>query len=156
MKITLILTGNTENNYIAEGFRIYEKRLKHYISFQKVIIPDIKNSTNLSSAQLCDKEAEILIQHLVKYDLIILLDEKGFEYSSVEFAGFLQKNFNKGIKNLLFVIGGAYGFSEKIYKMGYMRMALSKMTFSHQFARLIFIEQLYRAMSILKNEPYHH
>ncbi len=156
MKITLLLIGKTEFNYIAEGFKIYESRLKHYILFETIYIPALKNTKNLSFSQQNDKEADLLLKHFEGKDLIVLLDEKGNEYSSIEFAQYIQKNLNKGLKNVLFVGGGAFGFSEIIYKLNLPKLSLSKMTFSHQMIRLIFIEQLYRAMTIIKNEPYHH
>jgi len=156
MKITLLLIGKTEYPYLAEGYKLYESRLKHYILFETIYIPTIKNSKNLSTAQQNDKEAEMLIKYFGGKDLIILLDEKGSEYSSVDFSSFIQKNMNKGYKNIMFVVGGPFGFSEMIYKLNLPKLSLSKMTFSHQMIRLIFIEQLYRAMTIIKNEPYHH
>jgi 23S rRNA (pseudouridine1915-N3)-methyltransferase len=156
MKITLLLIGKTAYNYISEGFKIYESRLKHYILFDTIYIPDIKNTKNLSFEQQKDKEAELLIKNIAGKDLIVLLDEKGSEYSSIDFAKYMQKTMNKGFKNILFVIGGPYGFADTIYKLNLPKLSLSKMTFSHQMIRLIFIEQLYRAMTIIKNEPYHH
>lgn len=156
MKITLLLLGKTEFEYISEGYKIYESRLKHYILFETIYIPAIKNTKNLSFNQQNDKEADLLLKHFPGKDLIILLDEKGTEYSSIDFAKYIQKNMNKGIKNIMFVIGGAFGFSEIIYNLNLPKFTISKMTFSHQMIRLIFVEQLYRAMTIIKNEPYHH
>jgi 23S rRNA (pseudouridine1915-N3)-methyltransferase len=156
MKITLLLIGKTNTDFIREGFQTYEKRLKHYIPFETVCIPEVKNAKNLTASQLKDKEAELLIPYIEKKDLVILLDEKGNEYNSVEFAGFVQKNMNQGIKNIVFIVGGAFGFSDHIHKMKLPKLSFSKLTFSHEMIRLIFIEQLYRAMTIIKNEPYHH
>lgn len=156
MKIILLLIGKTEYNYIDEGYKLYESRLKHYISFETIYVPSIKNSKNLSNSQQNDKEATELLKHFEGKDHIILLDEKGSEYSSVDFSIVLQKNMNKGYKNVMFVVGGPFGFSETIYKMNLPKLSLSKMTYSHQMIRLIFVEQLYRAFTIIKNEPYHH
>lgn len=156
MKITLLLIGKTDYDYIAEGYKLYASRLNHYISYETIYIPSIKNSKNLSVSQQTDKETEILVKHFKGKDLIILLDEKGKEYSSVDFSVYLQKNMNKGFRDIMFVVGGPYGFSENINKFNLPKLSLSKMTFSHQLIRLIFVEQLYRAFTILKNEPYHH
>ncbi len=156
MKVTLLLVGKTEYNYILEGFKIYEMRLKHYIHFETIYIPEIKNAKNLSFIQQKDKEADLIIKYLSGKDLVILLDENGQEYTSIGFADYMQKIMNKGYKNIIFVVGGPYGFSEKVYEQKVQKISLSKMTFSHQIIRLIFIEQLYRAMTIIKNEPYHH
>lgn len=156
MKITLILNGKTEDDHIIKGFAVYEQRLKHYISFETVVIPALKNTKALSIDQQKQKEAELILKHLQNPDKVILLDENGKEYNSVEFSGFIQQQMNSGIKNLVFVVGGPYGFSDEIYKRANGKLSLSKMTFSHQMVRLFFIEQVYRAMTILKNEPYHH
>ncbi len=156
MKITLILNGKTEDDYIVKGFSIYENRLKHYIPFETIVIPALKNTKAISIEQQKQKEGELIIKNIQISDKLILLDENGKEYNSVGFSDFIQKEMNSGIKNLVFVVGGPYGFSEEIYKRANGRISLSKMTFSHQMVRLFFVEQLYRAMTILKNEPYHH
>lgn len=156
MKITLILNGKTEDDHIIKGFAVYEQRLKHYISFETIVIPALKNTKALSIDQQKQKEAELIQKHLQSSDKVILLDENGKEYDSVGFSGFIQQQMNSGIKNLVFVVGGPYGFSDEIYKRASGKLSLSKMTFSHQMVRLFFIEQVYRAMTILKNEPYHH
>ena len=156
MKITLILNGKKEDDYIVKGFSIYESRLKHYISFETIVIPALKNTKALSIEQQKQKESELIIKNIQTSDKVILLDENGKEYNSVGFSGFIQKEMNSGIKNLVFVVGGPYGFSEEIYKRANGNISLSKMTFSHQMVRLFFVEQVYRAMTILKNEPYHH
>jgi 23S rRNA (pseudouridine1915-N3)-methyltransferase len=156
MKITLILNGKTEDDHIIKGFAVYEQRLKHYISFETIVIPALKNTKALSIEQQKQKEAELILKNLQNSDKVILLDENGKEYDSVGFSGFIQQQMNSGIKNLVFVVGGPYGFSEEIYKRTNGKLSLSKMTFSHQMVRLFFIEQVYRAMTILKNEPYHH
>lgn len=156
MKITFILVGKTEDEYIVKGVDTYERRLKHYITFETIIVPALKNTQALSSEQQKQKEGELIIKNLQTSDKLILLDEKGKEYSSVEFSNFIQQQMNSGIKNIVFAVGGPYGFSEEVYKRAQAKVSLSKMTFSHQMIRLFFVEQLYRAMTILKNEPYHH
>jgi 23S rRNA (pseudouridine1915-N3)-methyltransferase len=156
MKITLILNGKTEDDYIIKGFAIYEQRLKHYISFETIVIPALKNTKALSIEQQKQKETELILKNIQSSDKLILLDENGKEYNSVNFSSFIQQQMNSGIKNCVFVIGGPYGFSEEVYKRANGKISLSKMTFSHQMIRLFFAEQLYRAMTILKNEPYHH
>lgn len=156
MKITLLLTGKTEEDYIIKGCLIYEQRLKHYLSFETIIIPSLKNAKALSIDQQKQKEGELIFKFIQPSDKLFLLDEKGKEHTSVQFSAFLQQQMNSGIKNLVFVVGGPYGFSDELYKRANGKISLSKMTFSHQMVRLFFVEQLYRAMTILKNEPYHH
>lgn len=156
MKITLILNGKTEDDYIQKGFAIYENRLKHYISFETIVIPALKNTKALSMEQQKQKEGELILKYIQSSDRLILLDENGKEYNSVGFSEFIQQQMNSGIKNVVFVVGGPYGFSDEVYKRANGKISLSKMTFSHQMVRLFFVEQVYRAMTILKNEPYHH
>ncbi len=156
MKITLILCGKTEDDYILKGFTIYEQRLKHYISFETIVIPALKNTKALSIEQQKQKEGELILKSIQSSDRFILLDEYGKEYTSTGFSGYIQQQMNSGIKNIVFAVGGPYGFSDDIYKRADGKISLSKMTFSHQMVRLFFAEQLYRAMTILKNEPYHH
>jgi len=156
MKIFLLVIGKTDETYLQKGIDIFLKRIPHYISFEMKVIPDLKNSKNLSEDQQKEKEGELIIQQLAPSDELILLDENGTETSSVEFARFLEKRMISGIKRLVFVIGGPYGFSTTVYSRANGKLSLSKMTFSHQMVRLIFAEQLYRAMTILKGEPYHH
>jgi 23S rRNA (pseudouridine1915-N3)-methyltransferase len=156
MKIFLLVIGKTDETYLQKGIDIFLKRIPHYISFEMKVIPDLKNSKNLSEDLQKEKEGELIIQQLAPSDELILLDENGIETSSVEFARFLEKRMISGIKRLVFVIGGPYGFSATIYSRANGKLSLSKMTFSHQMVRLIFAEQLYRAMTILKGEPYHH
>ena len=156
MKIYLLVIGKTDEAYLQKGIDIFLKRIPHYISFGMKVIPDLKNSKNLSEEQQKEKEGELIIQQLTSSDELFLLDERGIENSSVEFARFLEKKMLSGIKRLVFVIGGPYGFSATIYSRANGKLSLSKMTFSHQMVRLIFAEQLYRAMTILKGEPYHH
>lgn len=156
MKIKLLAIGKTDDAYIQTGIQKFEARLKHYTPFEIQIIQDIKNSKNLSIPQQKEKEGELILSSIELSDKIILLDENGSTYSSREFSEFIQKQMLSGFKNLIFVIGGPYGFSDDVYKRANGKISLSKMTFSHQMVRLIFTEQLYRAMTILKNEPYHH
>ena len=156
MQITLIAIGKTDKSELEELISIYEKRLKHYIKFQMVVIPDIKNRKNLSEAQQKEKEGELILAQLQPTDTLVLLDEKGKQYTSTDFAQFLQKKTNSGIKNLVLVIGGPYGFSDAVYAKSSGRISLSKMTFSHQMVRLFIVEQIYRGFTILRNEPYHH
>ena len=156
MQIKLIAIGKTDRSELEELIAVYKNRLKHYIKFQIDIIPDIKNRKNLSEAQQKEKEGELILAQLQPTDTLILLDEKGKQYSSMDFAQFLQKKMNSGIKNLVFVIGGPYGFSDAIYAKSSGKISLSKMTFSHQMVRLFIVEQVYRGFTILRNEPYHH
>jgi 23S rRNA (pseudouridine1915-N3)-methyltransferase len=156
MKIKLLAIGKTDDKNLITLFESYQKRLKHYINFELEIIPDIKNVKNLSQLEQKEKEGELILKKLVPTDVLVLLDEKGKEMRSIEFANYLQKKMNTGIKQLVFVIGGPYGFSENVYKKAQGKISLSKMTFSHQMIRLFVVEQLYRAFTILKNEPYHH
>jgi 23S rRNA (pseudouridine1915-N3)-methyltransferase len=156
MKITLILNGKTDDDYLIKGFLMYEQRLKHYISFETIVIPALKNTKALSIEQQKQKEGELTLKNIQSTDKLILLDENGKEYDSVNFSEFIQQQMNSGIKNIVFAVGGPYGFSDEVYKRSNGKIALSKMTFSHQMVRLFFVEQLYRAMTILKNEPYHH
>ena len=156
MKITLIAIGKTEDKYLIEGIDKYLNRLKHYINFNIVIIPDVKNTKNLSEAQQKAKEAELLLKQLNNSDVVVLLDEKGKKFTSVQFSQYINKQMVGSVQNLVFIIGGPYGFDESIYKRSNSSISLSDMTFSHQMVRLFFVEQLYRAFTILKNEPYHH
>lgn len=156
MKITLLAIGKTEEKYLIEGIEKYLNRLKHYINFNFIAIPDVKNTKNLTEAQQKSKEAELIQKHIQNLDYVILMDEKGKKYSSVDFAQFINKQMIGSTQHLVFIIGGPYGFDESIYKRANGLISLSDMTFSHQMVRLFFVEQLYRAFSILKNEPYHH
>jgi len=156
MTIKLIAVGKTDHKQLENLIAEYIKRLGFYIKFTFEIIPDIKNSKNLSEAQQKDKEGKLILNKTITSDVLILLDENGKQYDSVSFSELLQKHMNSGIKQLIFVIGGPYGFSPDVYKRANGKLSLSKMTFSHQMIRLFFIEQLYRGFTILKNEPYHH
>jgi 23S rRNA (pseudouridine1915-N3)-methyltransferase len=156
MKICLLVIGKTDEEYLRNGLDLFLKRLPHYILFEMKIIPDIRNAKNLSQDQQKEKEGELILQQLQPSEELFLLDEHGMEASSVDFARFLEKKMLSGIKRLVFVIGGPYGFSSSVYGRANGKISLSKMTFSHQMVRLIFMEQLYRAFTILKGEPYHH
>ncbi len=156
MKIKLLAIGKTDDKNLQQLIETYKNRLKHYIKFEISIIQDIKNVKNLSENQQKEKEGELILKQLQPTDQLILLDEKGKEFRSIEFAKFLQKKMNSGIKQLVLVIGGPYGFSDAVYKKSNGKISLSKMTFSHQMIRLFVVEQLYRGFTILKNEPYHH
>ena len=156
MKITFITVGKTDEKYVQEGIAKYLDRLKHYINFETIIIPDVKQGKKQDIERQKDQEGKLILAKLQKSDYLILLDEKGKEFTSVGFSQNLQKKMNMGIHNLVFVVGGAFGFSEEIYKRANEKMALSKLTFSHQMVRLFFIEQTYRAFTILKGEKYHH
>lgn len=156
MKITFLVLGKTDDKYINEGISKYLSRLKHYIKFELIEIPDLKNTRNLREDQQKAKEAELLQKVLSSTDHVILLDEKGTEFTSRQFSEFLNKKMVSGIQNLVFIVGGPYGFDESIYKLSQGKISLSKLTFSHQMVRLFFIEQVYRAFTILKGEPYHH
>jgi len=156
VKIKLIAIGKTDDKHLLHLIDDYQKRLGHYIKFEFKVLPDIKNAKNLSENQQKDREGELILKELTATDQLILLDEKGHEFRSIEFSRFLQKKMNSGIKTLVFVIGGPYGFSDTIYQKAQGKISLSKMTFSHQMIRLFMVEQLYRAYTILKNEPYHH
>ena len=156
MKIQLIVTGKTNQHFVKQGLDEYCTRLTHYYPFELEVIPDIKNTKHLSVEQQKTKEGELILQSFQTGDFIMLLDEHGKEFTSVKFAEYIEKKAHTGLKRLVFVIGGAYGFSTAVYEAAHEKVALSKMTFPHQLIRLIFIEQLYRAMTILHKEPYHH
>ena len=156
MNIKLLTIGKTDNKQLDALIEDYKKRLGFYIKFQIEIIPDIKNVKNLSEAQQKQKEGELILGKINTTDALILLDENGKQFNSIEFSKYLQKHMNSGIKQLVFVIGGPYGFSDDVYKKANGKISLSKMTFSHQMVRLFFTEQLYRGFTILRNEPYHH
>lgn len=156
MTIKLLAVGKTDSTLLQELIAEYENRLKHYIKFEIEIIPDIKNAKNLSETQQKEKEGELILKKIQPTSILVLLDENGKQFSSIDFATYLQKKMNSGIKQLVFVIGGPYGFSEAVYKKAQAKISLSKMTFSHQMVRLFIVEQIYRGFTILKNEPYHH
>lgn len=156
MKITLIVIGKTDKKYILEGVSEYEKRLLHYCKFEMKVIPDIKNSKSMSESVQMQKEGELIIASIRPTSELILLDEKGSEFSSVEFAKLIERKGVAGKSEITFVIGGPYGFSPEAKARANGLVSLSRLTFSHQIVRIIFMEQLYRAMTIIKGEPYHH
>src|SRR6218665_662405 len=156
MNIKLLAIGKTDNKELQKLIDEHPKRLYFYIKLNLKIIPDIKNVKNLSESQQKEKEGELILAKLTPTDQLILLDENGTTFSSVGFSDYLQKKMNSGVKTLVFVIGGPYGFSDEVYKKAQGKISLSLMTFSHQMVRLFFIEQLYRGFTILRNEPYHH
>ncbi len=156
MTIKLLAIGKTDNSQLQSLINDYTKRLSYYIKFEFEIIPDLKKVKHLSEAQQKQKEGELILSKVGTSDVLILLDENGKQLDSVGFSNYLQKHMNSGIKQLVFVIGGPYGFSEEVYQKAQGKLSLSKMTFSHQMVRLFFIEQLYRGFTILRNEPYHH
>ncbi len=156
MKIKLLVVGKTDDAHIKSLIDEYTNRLKHYISFDLEVIPDIKNMKKLSMDQQKTKEGELILSKATPSDRLILLDEKGKEFSSMNFSKYMQKHMNSGVKQLIFVVGGPYGFSKDVYSKAQGKISLSQMTFSHQMIRLFFTEQIYRAFTILKNEPYHH
>ena len=156
MNIKLLAIGKTDNKNLQSLIEEYSKRLSFYIKFDLEIIQDIKNVKNLSESQQKDKEGELILAKITATDHLILLDENGKTFSSLDFSDYLQKKMNSGIKTLVFVIGGPYGFSKEVYEKSQGKISLSLMTFSHQMVRLFVIEQFYRGFTILKNEPYHH
>jgi 23S rRNA (pseudouridine1915-N3)-methyltransferase len=156
MQIKLLALGKTDNKAIQDLIDDYSSRLGHYIRFELEVIPDLKQSKSLSETLQKEKEGELILKKLSSSDELILLDERGKTFSSLEFSDYLQKKMNSGLKQLVFLIGGPYGFSEAVYARANGKISLSKMTFSHQMIRPFVVEQLYRAMTILRNEPYHH
>ena len=156
MKIKVLLIGKTDDKNLQLLIDKYQKRLGHYIRFEIEIIPDLKNAKNLSEMEQKEKEGVLLLKKVGASDQLWLLDEKGREFRSLEFSKFIQTKMNAGIKQFIMVIGGPYGFSDEVYSRAMGKLSLSKMTFSHQMIRLFLVEQIYRAFTILKNEPYHH
>ena len=156
MKIILLTVGKTNELSFKNAISDYQKRLKFYIPFEIEEIPELKNGKNLPEEVQKQKEGELILKNLTDADEVILLDDKGEEYTSIQFASYLEKKMSSGNKRLIFVVGGPYGFSKDIYRRANGKISLSQMTFSHQMVRLIFTEQLYRAMTILRGEPYHH
>ena len=150
------MVGKTDSNIFSEAIDIYVGRLKHYITFEPVVIPDIKNTKKLTEEQQKKLEGDCILKLIQPGDTVVLLDEAGKEMRSVEFAEWMRRKMNATSRKLIFVIGGPYGFSKEVYERADEKISLSKMTFSHQMVRLIFVEQLYRAMTILNGEPYHH
>ena len=156
MKITLLTVGKTTNPNLVTLQDEYQNRLKFYIPFEMVVIPELKNTKNLSIAEQQEKEADLILKQLDTSDEVVLLDDKGKQFTSMGFSEYISKKMLASHKRMVFVVGGPYGFSERVYNRAIGKVSLSAMTFSHQMIRLIFIEQLYRAMTILKGEPYHH
>ena len=156
MQITVLAIGKTDNKELALLIQEYEQRLKHYVKFNFELIPDIKNSKNLSENQQKEREGALILNQLHASDSVVLLDDKGKQFSSVDFSNYLQKKMNSGTKRLVLIVGGPYGFSEAVYRRCTEKLSLSKMTFSHQMVRLFLVEQVYRGFTILRNEPYHH
>lgn len=155
MKIRLVIVGKTTQTFVADGIRAYSSRIRKYVSFEEVVIPALKNAKNLTPEDFKKKEGQLILKKTGERSINILLDENGKTFSSVGFANFLQQQMNTGNKTINFIVGGAYGFSAEVYKMADAKLSLSKMTYSHQLIRLIFMEQLYRAFTIIRNEPYH-
>ena len=156
MKIRLICVGKTDIKHFQDAENEYLKRLKHYIPIEKIEIPELKNAKKLRKDQIKQEEGSLILKQITPGEQVILLDEKGKRFSSIEFSKFLQKRMNSGGKYISFIIGGAYGFSEDVYQRADSKVSLSEMTFSHQMIRTFFLEQVYRGFTILKGEPYHH
>lgn len=156
MVVELIVVGRTTDKYIETGITEYVKRLGHYIRFSIHVIPELKGAKNMRQEQIKQAEGEFILARIVGSDRMVLLDDKGLQPCSMEFSRWMQGSINRGTRRLVFVVGGAYGFSDQVYDRADEKLSLSRMTFSHQMVRLVFVEQLYRAMTILRNEPYHH
>ena len=156
MKIKLLVIGKTDHKGLESLISEYDKRLQHYVKFELEVIPNVKSTKNLSENEQKEKEGATIMGKLQPADLVVLLDENGKQFTSLNFAANIQKKMNSGIKQVVFIVGGPYGFSDAVYKKSSESISLSKMTFSHQMVRLFFVEQLYRACTILRNEPYHH
>ena len=156
MKVKLIVIGKTEQSYLKEGILEYEKRILHYVPFETIVIASLKKSSGLSQKEIKTREAEQMMKYMLPSDFVVVLDEKGKETDSVGFSGFLNQRFSSGLKSMAFIIGGAYGVDDSIKSVAQYKLSLSKMTFSHQMVRLFFLEQFYRALTILNHESYHH
>ncbi len=156
MKIEIMAIGKTQSKYLTEGINAYCQRIVHYIPFSLTVLPDVKASRGMTEAVQKQKEGQLMMAAFQPSDCVILLDEHGREYTSREFAGFIEKKMGSGLKRLVLVIGGPYGFSDEIYSRADGKISLSRMTFSHEMVRLFITEQIYRAMTILRGEPYHH
>ncbi len=155
MIIDCCYIGKTKADYLTTGINLYEKRLGHYLRISTTILPDLKNAKNLAISEIKKREAKIILNRLNPGDYLVVLDEKGKHCTSEKFAGWFQNKMNRGTAKIVFQVGGAYGFDESVYQRANEKLALSSMTFSHQMIRLLLVEQIYRAMTILKNEPYH-
>ena len=156
MKAILLSVGKTDDDFDAQAIDVFKKRLGFYIPFDMEFVPDLKNTKNLSEKEQKNLEGEGILNRIQPGDYVVLLDDKGKQYSSTEFARFMEKKSHSVPKRLVFVVGGPYGFSDDVYSRANEKLSLSKMTFTHQMVRLVFVEQLYRAMTILNGEPYHH
>lgn len=156
MKITLLTVGKTDKDWVRQGMDIYVSRLKHYIPFSVIEIPELKNVSALTKEQIKVREGELILKNVKPADDLVLLDERGKEYTSVELAKVIQDKISYVGKDIVYLIGGAYGFSDAVYQRADSRMSLSRMTFSHQMVRAIFVEQIYRVFTIMRGEPYHH
>lgn len=156
MNLILLTVGKTDIKWVQEGLEVYASRLKHYVPFQLVEIPELKKVKALSEEQIKEKEGELILKYVGAQDLLVLLDEHGTQPRSLELAKWLEKQLSSGAKNLILTVGGAYGFSREVYARANDKLSLSRLTFSHQMVRVIAAEQLYRAFTILKGEPYHH
>ena len=156
MKITLLVVGRTVDNNIIAGIKDYTQRLSHFAQFDIEVIPELKNAKKLSEAQQKEAEGELILKALQAGDRVVLLDEGGKEFRSTEFAAWIEHKQNISTKRLVFIVGGPYGFAPKVYEAAHEKLSLSKMTFSHQMIRLLFVEQLYRAYTIINHLPYHH
>ena len=156
MEICVVSVGKISSKWIQEGIDLFESRISRYVKFSSVIIPDVKNSKSMPVENLKEEEGKLIVSNLTSSDFVVLMDEKGKEHTSRGFAEWVQKQMNTGRKRLVLVIGGPYGFSQEVYSRADSMIALSKMTFTHEMAKLLLSEQIYRAMTILKGEPYHH
>ena len=156
MNIELIVVGKTDSAEVESLISLYAKRINRYCKFAMTTIADVRNTRNMAPSRQKQLEGEAILKNIVDGDFLVLMDERGSQYTSIEFSQWLQKRMLSGVKRLVLVIGGPYGFSEEVYARADQKISLSKMTFSHQIVRAIFAEQLYRAFSILHNEPYHH
>lgn len=155
MNIKLIVVGKTAEKYLQDGIDVYVQRLKHYVNFELTVIPALKEQKGVAPDEVKQREAALILKQIEKYDRVVLLDEHGTQHGSVDFAQYIQKQMNAGVRNLAFVVGGAFGFAPSVYAAANDKLSLSKMTFNHQMVRLFFVEQLYRAFTILHHEPYH-
>lgn len=156
MKITLLTVGKTDVKWVREGLELYISRLSHYVKFAMVEIPELKNVSALSKEEIKSKEGELILKNIRPDDHVVLLDERGEMFTSINFASKIENHISRMGSDMVFVVGGAYGFSEPVYSRCNSKISLSKMTFSHQMVRVIFVEQLYRAFTIMRGEPYHH
>ncbi len=156
MKITLIFVGKTVKPFLIAAENEYDKRLKRYVKVEEVIIPELKNASKLSENEIKTKEGVLILEKIISSDEVVLLDDKGTQFTSIQMSEWINKLQVSGKKNIVFIVGGAYGFSEEVYQRAQQKLSLSQLTFSHQMVRMIFKEQLYRCYTILKGEPYHH